>query len=478
MSDYFDFLSLPQEVAEIIIQHLDKKDLKATRLTSRYLKSLSTSLLFEEVVIFPHLESLCSLQSIANIAALAEHIKTICLDARFIRISSDMMSFAEEVVSSGQLSEYESLIGEDLYDFVSDFHHRTLKASDQKFDRWLPKCFANMLSLLPNFRSFRVREASWLSRRQFYSLPQNLDEQIPEFYAAGLRHILFDYTMIAKSPEYMPASGFFTRSFLLSMFRQGVLNQMHTLRIDDFRWTQLLQYVDPSFHYEFLSALCKVKSFTLHPYLLEPWVTRVVRTEPHGSNMLLLQGFLKILINLNTLKIRFGGPVFTNDEYTSSLRHMIRTGVTIFNIDRVQGEVVPERLTWSPELKHLDLEGLLCTSKELKSILGHCASSVRSLRICHLGLVSEYAFGPRACLVDLFKWMQRNLSLQRIELEGTFTNGGMQDWCFTPAKLDRSLYGRGVAEHPIQDFILHGGLCPLEQVAIKPGYYDVHQLKD
>lgn len=130
-------------------------------------------------------------------------------------------------------------------------------------------------------------------------------------------------------------------------------------------------------------------------------------------------------------------------------------------------------------LAHLKLDQIMCKSKELRSALRYCSKTLRGLALSCVVLMPEERFGSRACFVDLIKWVHKCLELQEIRLEGFFSNGGMQGWiarlkarCLTEGR--HSL--RDVClQEIVHEFILKGGPCPLDHVAIALGHYDLHK---
>ena len=135
---------------------------------------------------------------------------------------------------------------------------------------------------------------------------------------------------------------------------------------------------------------------------------------------------------------------------------------------------IPARLTWSPKLSHLELAGIVCTSKELKLVLENCSQTLHTLKLYSVGLMPQEEKGARACFVDLFKWMQKHLELEEITLEGLLVNGGMQAWEVRSRCWAVEPPAAGWLRDRVHEFILRGGACPLDHVAVPPGYFDVY----
>ena len=77
----------------------------------------------------------------------------------------------------------------------------------------------------------------------------------------------------------------------------------------------------------------------------------------------------------------------------------------------------------------------------------------------------------RACLVAIFKWIQSALTLDHFSLRGYVTNDGRQSWFITNQihVREQSIRAR------VEQFVIRGGICPLDKVAIPHGYYDYLQ---
>lgn len=86
------------------------------------------------------------------------------------------------------------------------------------------------------------------------------------------------------------------------------------------------------------------------------------------------------------------------------------------------------RLSWSSKLHAVELNSLLCTNHELRSLLGYCAQSLKCLILKDLVLMPDAFCGKRACLVSFSDWLRQNLALDEVDFDGVITNGGMQCW--------------------------------------------------
>lgn len=138
---------------------------------------------------------------------------------------------------------------------------------------------------------------------------------------------------------------------------------------------------------------------------------------------------------------------------------------------------LPAQLVWSPRLRHLDLHGIILSAKEFKNVLKPCCETLEFFSFANIMLMPE-DFSvvrskeiPRACWVSMLKWMQRHLkTLQSINIHGRLTNGGMQHWWVAPTST-----AEGSLKMRMYSFMLQGGPCPLDHLAIKSGDFDLEK---
>jgi len=92
-------ISLSSELLVMVLRYLDNSTLKSARLTSRYLGTLSTSLLFETFSIFPHVRSFERFVIVAKTKHLARHIQNLDYDARWYRSTISFVHCVAEIVN-------------------------------------------------------------------------------------------------------------------------------------------------------------------------------------------------------------------------------------------------------------------------------------------------------------------------------------------------------------------------------------------
>lgn len=214
-------------------------------------------------------------------------------------------------------------------------------------------------------------------------------------------------------------------------------------------------------------SISGLRSLELHGGTVAPFDT------PMTLNLQLL---LMHAVNLERLVVSFRSG-FSRLEVSKDMLNL-EMGLYLLSIFRSEsGLSLPARLTWSRTLKHLDLNHLVCTSAELKQVLGaaDCGRSLEELRLSRIVLLPAEEGGSRACFVDILKWMQRNLRLQIACFNGSWSNGGMQNWYIYPQHgvvLEDGEQSQSLRDL-VQLFVIAGGPCPLEHVQIPTRFYDL-----
>lgn len=133
-----------------------------------------------------------------------------------------------------------------------------------------------------------------------------------------------------------------------------------------------------------------------------------------------LQVLLQTAASMERLSLDFEQCDNPLKHYGLNSRRIVDRNRSLFhNADPTHSEI-PASLTWSMRLAHLNLQEIRCKSEELKSVLRYCSKTLRSLTLSSVVLMPEEISGPRACFVDMFRWMHRCLQLQQISLQGFF----------------------------------------------------------
>jgi hypothetical protein len=280
-----------------------------------------------------------------------------------------------------------------------------------------------------------------------------LFESLPSLKAIDVRNVTGSDTGISGLPRFYQRTGnqmgqhhnrYFssmkrithrTRSLLLCAYVSYL--KLDHLRLEDVKWDEMFSLSDMREE----SRYFKVLSENLSARLAEKHACeRETYSSLERGNV--LSRAIDSLLNRKSLHLCFNQIRFWN-ESESLLFHL-------------------------PTLQALRLEGFTATADELADfILRHCAT-LTSLAILDARLLKE-ADQSRACWVNVIKRLQQGLRLEKACLVGILSNGGKHYWLASAsgqlkieAKGIRSLKGQ------VEDFLVHGGQCPLE-LAVLPG---------
>lgn len=453
-------LDLPSELLDTVLLNLQKRQLKAIRLTARDLSKAAASHLFRSYTLYPHLESFDKLLCIAKDNKIGPLVRLLEYNTAFRCLPRlPFRAFGlgrRETMTQAQHNELSS--------YLRTLHKNTLMGGNTSDELTQMEFFQRIVPRLSGLRSIRILET-----------PDGFG--LPDFYARSLPNgcrwipyaqIRLDQE-IADDPEPRQSHAL----AMLAGARQ--LATLNTLEVNGMQWDDFLGQPDlfkrPIL---FRDALGRLTTLELK--------IRAGGTDHlwDGDVILNLQDMLQLAGALERLVLWFrdvdeffvGGEQvydFKDDEHCRSIFQLY------FDDDPVESSIVPElipRLTWSLKLRYLELRGLVCTFKEFKKILRQCCTSLRILNLSGLILLPEVRRGRRACLVHMFKWMQKHLQLSEFEPHGPFTNGGRQTWIIRglPSP-EGSIYKKLVAFVTSPDPTTLE--CPIDHLAVPEGYFDL-----
>lgn len=455
-ADKPQLLSLPLELLNNIWQILDLKSQKSFRLTSQFCNKLSTPLLFETFSVYPHIRSFERLLHVSAAEHIAKHVKRIQYITLYLGLTDLVMRRLQSVYSASITEEAKKA----AIEHIQLLQRQNVYVDVPLDDLAQMSYFEQAFSLLPNLQSVQVKDAvghTYGPEYMGYEVLPHFYAQIVDETCGQFEHTRLEYGTYSSSRCRAP----YSRSMLMALHK--VKRPIESLELLGVKWSPLLQSGALSKHDTlFRHAFAGLKSLTL--------VAGADVNFPGGQAMSNLQSLLKTMTSLESLKIsfRFQDVVDLNGPNMLDLDHDIECR-SYFEVPEIHRQMyqAPARLTWSSNLRHLDLQGMICTTKEMKSILRHCSEGLKSLVLGRLVLMPEVKDEARACLVTLLKWIQRHLNLESVTFLGFLTNGGMQDW-LVERTTDGSLYDK------VETFILKGGSCPLDHVVVPSGYYDVH----
>lgn len=446
----------PQELLTLVAQNLGKQDLKRARLTSKHLCASATPLLFKDWTIFPHQRSFDTLRQIYSVSRVAQSITSLTYDARFAHTTDCLLTVLGKALQDRAYSrdEHKRIIEParslDLGSFTNES-----KADDAVLTALLIQAF----SKLPNVKYLVILASS--------QRPHDEDE-VPAFYnklwteaASRLGETgLGD----AWPPEIMSPHTPCEISVLTAAC--ALETSLSSLELNGIGWSKIFHgspmYKSPHLYLPTFSGLKHLRLRSKGDRRMDKFIVDL-------QLMLRLAAGLEELV----LRLAYEGTLINVQDIMGILE-----GHGQYSIFQTRGLQVSARLTWSPKLQQLDLGGIECSLPEMKSVLEHCSSSLKVLKLRNIILVPNADDRP-ACLVELFKYIQQTLKLDSFKADGYFTNGGMQNWQIRPTYHDSGWIprvvrpsGQGLCDR-LEAFVQKGGSCSLDFVAIPEGHFDL-----
>ena len=461
------FLSLPVELLENILARIQAPDLKALRQTSKFLQRLSTPRLYAKFTLFPHVRSFERLLSIAESDSLRLHVQHLEYDTGYLGLTDRFIRRLQTVWSSEIPADEKKKAIE---------HAQTINSQKMRADvaldnlaqlDYLERAFARLV----NLRHIVVEDScehldEGFTREELPSFYRQLaEETCGRFPHTRLEHGTLGVRHVSRAT--------YTHAVMIAA---GKLPQpLEHLELYGLNWQNFLQQGTFS-KFTRLPELSMAGLRTLH------LCAEGAGYFPDSRAMANLQTLLRAAVNLEKLvftdrwcdDIRLYGPHLIDDDIGTTCNSMFQPRYL------EQASVpIPAQLIWSSKLKYLDLYGITISSKEFKNVLKPCCETLEFISLGNMMLMPEdftQSRGletPRACWVNMFKWMQRHLkSLKSVNIASRLTNGGMQHWLIGHAEREPNPLRTRVYE-----FLLKGGPCPLEHVSIKPGDFDLKKKK-
>lgn len=447
---------LPLEILHLILDHTTKRELKCLRQANKFSHKLATPVLFKSFNVYPHMRSLENLVKAAESPHIGPLIQSLGYDARYLGVTEMIVRRLENVYTATLTDEEKKSI----LKHARFLHRQSLSVDEGPDEIALAMRLARAFASLRNLRCIQVVDA-------FGGRLYKDDVNMPSFYEqlAGETcgkspHTRLERGMIGSRF----ARGTHIRTVLLAM--QQLESPLVSLSLHRIHWSHFLLSGDLTKHAaSWEQSFAGLQSLDL-----------AASEEPIPIECISLpnlQTLLRPAVNLEELSINFQTAFdcqYSGPDMKDPDSGMICRSIFHWKQDS-GGAPVPVQLVWSDRLRKLRLDGLVCTVKELKTILKQSATTLRKLELHDLVLMPNTIPGNRACLVKLVKWIQQHLQLEDVSVGGYWTNGGMQTWYVSQASSDKQ---KGLLGQ-VHNFILNGGTNPLEHVAIASDHFDLHQ---
>lgn len=457
--------SLPVELLEYVLVKFENAELKALRQTSKFLNKLSTPRLYAKFTLYPHIRSFERLLSIAESESLRCCVQYLEYDTGYLSLTDRFLRRLQTVWSS-QISDEEKRKAIEHAHVINSQTIRAHVSLDNMAQlSYLEQAFHNLV----NLRNIVVQDSC------DHLIEGFTREELPHFYAQLAEETCgrYPHTRLERGTLGVRHVNHATYAHAVIIAASKLPSRLQYLELNGLKWQNFLQQGTlKKFNALFQRNMAGLKSLTLYA---------------QGRGFCLgiqavanLQTLLRAAENLEELRfsdrwcddIQLYGPDLLDDDVGTTYRSIFQPRLGEHNVPPV-----PAQLIWSPKLRQLDLRGITISPKEFKHVLKPCCDTLEFISLANILLVPEDFSKhqakeiPRACWVNTFKWMQRHFKkLQQINIDARLTNGGMQHWWVRSHPIVN--HGNCLRKRVIE-FLLKGGPCPLEHVAIKPGDYDL-----
>ncbi|MBA7491851.1 hypothetical protein ES702_02399 [subsurface metagenome] len=460
--EFINLLSLPTEILEAVWDHLACADLKNLRLVCKSTAQAASPHLFHTITFYPHLESLDQLTELCKTTHIALHVQKLIYDCH-LRFLLDTMLHRIDSAPQYKALDHQARQAINL---------RISRVIDQYIDH---RNLNDQLELAFKLREIFLR----LPNVQMVSVVERdvpLDfERMSRFYSRIFGNTLCQILRnVAEKPYYAEAGNEDSNMITILFSTTSLVKPLKNFELSSslYGWME----DEKTFNrYSRCSRALEVLE-ELHLSFTDETLSLLL------SNTCNLQALLKQARNLTRLKLEMGrirqGVCFRTENGQIRYAGDRRTyGCPTFQgaqLSHLGGTSKnPEaRLTWSTKIRTLELGGLKCSGDDLKKVLKHVSGSLDNLTLSDFILIPSLILvnqSPRGCLVQTIKWLQKSLKLRTMSFAGTITNFGMQHWVIYQGKNNHpsSLYRR------VTNFVVNGGPCPLDFVAIPSGWHDL-----
>ena len=472
-------LSLPLELLEHVLGFLQKRDFKELRLSCQNLKSSSTPRLFDTVTYWPHAAGAELIKNIAEHDHLRALPTQLVCDWRYfgtIREFVCHLAWPEDPELDRRFELFEdqaqAFIGSGV---DGSYHLAPAQLSSQLFHT------------LPRFTSLNEVVIYDISP---YDYGKITFEDLPSSYQKACNSFAGpDFSPLKAQPFHLVGYNVdLTYTWTVLLCLQGLANPITMLCLKDI---VLHNFFNDDFENrkDILSeVLVGLKTFELRM----PGISNHLKSDEVSR----LNDFFAMLPkNLECLQLTFRSPRTIENIEPGTVRvqnrvtghgDLMSTTQSMFLVDRQWN--LDSGMLWGPRnlldfscyetLLRLELSGVSCTFDEFKQMIGPCCKTLHHLCLADVDLlpkqrqyVYEIERQPRACLVKMFCWIQKNFNLRTVSMSKGFWNHGLQKWYLERPSATLGDYSSTLLDK-LENFIIHGGECPLDHFAIK-GQYDL-----
>jgi hypothetical protein len=428
--------SLPAEILISIFHQVDLRSLKCLRQSCKSFCPLVEPILFHTTVIVPHIDSLKTLVSLSEHPTLRHCVQRLIYDNRWGNFTSllrgryckdygildwrgNTIARKKDLQASGLLDQLSrEVLTKDSIDVEIAYLSRSL-------------------SMLPSLSSLWCQEPDvWLRRDS---------TRIPSFYARALTKDQVDaprWDNLGYPDD--PLGSWGVLSVLTAMFatKMSVLD----LRIDDVGWKEMFRSTHRLDVFRTVLAPVRRLKFSTTDDL----TGYVADAFPNVGSVVASMSCLQDL-ELN----------FHYSEFSPPRRWSLGSG-EYWEMPRSSVSEIFPKQTYFPHLVRLSLFGFRSEETRLLSFLERHARTLSVLQLGNATLISDACSGAHPCWVRVIRRLQADLDLKEMRF-AKLLNGSSQRWKIS----DLGEYsGPDCLKAQVEHFVVHGGTCPLEDVAV------------
>jgi len=443
-------LPFPSEIVLRILEYSTGAELKIVRLVSKALKSFAEPLLFQTFYLFPHRRSFDQLLALSETPLIRQYVRKLCYDLRWSPILERILQRMKSVYTSRLSTEEKNqAIEAAKNNYLGDL---TLSSSRSYEVELMLLCDA-----FPNLTSL---EAIQVIENSFEPYDHSLDiADLPYFYAKLRRETCGAVPEMDLEPGRYLLRGRTSSGRQVLLASRKLHNPLKSFENINTVWQMLLRDFSLQNHHHLIMPSLK----DLERVVLRQDGETIYYQASHIESLDVLSEILWKAKALVDLQVHFG---------LMSGRPKVREGA-----ETLLGGLQEKSSTWTmiksqhwaTGLVHLDLTTITCLEEEMESLLTACAPTLRHLALGNIYLLRDMPKPRFPCFVRVLKFMQAGMNLVSLRLHGVISNGGNQNWRVTAAEKEEedSLLTK------VCRFVIEGGDCPLEAVAVQPSCNDV-----
>ena len=440
-------LYLAPEILKLIVAHLSLWDLKSLRFTCNHFSDFTDPILFNTIVLVPCPASFNIITTLSHPERISRHVRRLIYDDRWPDVTTSIRNNVQRV-------NFESFNPVANARLLQTLHHLCQLTRRFKEDASCEVAsLKQVLDVLPALRAVSV----------FSTHEHDKSAKLPSFYARICSDVLYKLNesgLLPAQPQHSQSG----RSTLLAIGQSG--QNIADINMNGLSWRYMFASrprlaVFPAS--VFATVRCLQLSFS------RTQCDMVLR----GKSLLAKLGrALSQAIHLQVLGLDFGDDSAQLDVEDDEDDEEVDDVDDDSDVEVIDGRswcmlsalLTPEH--HYPSLRELDLQNVRFREAGLLAFLDRYASTIKSLRLNSVELVAPRR-STSPCWRRVFIHLQSALNLCQVQLQdGLYISGGGVWISMHPKPEERF---PGCLLDQVEQFILHGGECP-----IRAGYHNLN----